>query len=80
MFSLLANASKIAMLAIGKHLSECGYKLIDCQVESDHLFTMGAALMTRDDFMLSLFNLVHTVPDKHPWDTSSKMLVREILV
>jgi leucyl/phenylalanyl-tRNA--protein transferase len=80
MFSLLADTSKMAMLAIAIHLDKCGYKLIDCQVENDHLFTMGAVLMTRDDFIKSLINLVHIVPDKHPWDTSSKMLVRDILV
>ena len=79
MFSLQANASKMAMLAIGKHLGECGYKLIDCQVESDHLFTMGAVLITRDNFIQSLRNLVDATADKHPWDTSGKMLLRDLL-
>ena len=79
MFSLQANASKMAMLAIGKHLGECGYKLIDCQVESDHLFTMGAVLITRDNFIQSLRNLVDATADKHPWDTSGKMLLKDLL-
>ncbi len=79
MFSLQANASKMAMLAIGKHLDECGYKLIDCQVESDHLFTMGAVLITRDNFIQSLRNLVDATADKHPWGTSGKMLLRDLL-
>jgi leucyl/phenylalanyl-tRNA--protein transferase len=80
MFSLQANASKIAMLAIGKHLDECGYRLIDCQVESDHLFTMGAVLTTRDDFVQSLTNLVHASADKQPWDNPGKMLVRDLML
>jgi leucyl/phenylalanyl-tRNA--protein transferase len=80
MFSLQANTSKMAMLVIGKHLGECGYKLIDCQVESDHLFTMGAVLITRDDFVQSLQNLIHASADKQPWDNGGKMRVRELLL
>jgi leucyl/phenylalanyl-tRNA--protein transferase len=79
MFSLLTNTSKIAMLAIAKHLSQCGYQLIDCQVESDHLFTMGAVLMTRANFINSLTNLVHSPTEKQPWDASDKIPVRDLL-
>jgi leucyl/phenylalanyl-tRNA--protein transferase len=80
MFSLQTNTSKMAILAISQHLADCGYKLIDCQVDSDHLFTMGAVLMTRNDFIQSLKSLVAEAPASHPWNNQSSMLVRDLLV
>lgn len=48
MFSLVSNASKTALI----HLSENGgYKLIDCQVHTAHLESMGARLISREEYM-----------------------------
>ena len=80
MFSTQTDASKVAMVALAHRLKCADFALIDCQVESDHLFTMGAALITRQDFIQSLTNLVDTVSDSHPWDNRDKMLVRDLLL
>jgi leucyl/phenylalanyl-tRNA--protein transferase len=48
MFSLVSNASKIALI----HLCNSGlYQLIDCQVYTDHLASMGAKLISRKEYM-----------------------------
>ena len=48
MFSLVSNASKTALI----HLCNTGlYKLIDCQVHTDHLESMGARMISRDEYM-----------------------------
>jgi leucyl/phenylalanyl-tRNA--protein transferase len=47
MFSITSNASKIALI----HLCNGGYKLIDCQVYTDHLASMGARMIARVDYM-----------------------------
>ena len=54
MFSLRPNTSKMAMLGLATHMRSEGLELIDCQVVSPHLLTMGAKLMPRSDFTVIL--------------------------
>ena len=58
MFSLVPNASKIALKTFCKLTKECEIKLIDCQVESDHLLSLGAQKMPREDFCCALEQLI----------------------
>jgi len=50
MFSASTNGSKVALLALCRALDEWGFPLLDAQVASDHLFTLGAREMPRDVF------------------------------
>lgn len=50
MFSARPNASKIALLGLIKHTPEKALELIDCQVVSPHLLTLGASMIARRDF------------------------------
>ena len=50
MFSARDNASKFALLGLCRILSRKAFDLIDCQVASQHLATLGASLMPRSDF------------------------------
>jgi leucyl/phenylalanyl-tRNA--protein transferase len=50
MFSRRDNASKVGFSFLCRQLSDWGYQLIDCQVESDHLLSLGASNITRQDF------------------------------
>ncbi len=50
MFSRETNASKFAMLGLSRVLESNRFELIDCQVESAHLMTLGATTMPRIDF------------------------------
>jgi len=53
MFSLVGNASKTALI----HLCNSGlYRLIDCQVHTPHLESMGARLISRKEYMDALQN------------------------
>ncbi len=48
MFSLVSNASKTALI----YLCHTGlYQLIDCQVYTEHLESMGARMISRDEYM-----------------------------
>jgi leucyl/phenylalanyl-tRNA--protein transferase len=51
MFSLESNTSKLAFVTLIEDLVEHGFKLIDCQVETPHLRSLGAELMPRDEFL-----------------------------
>ncbi len=50
MFSQKTNASKIALLYLANCLAAGDIELLDCQVVSGHLTTLGARTMPRDDF------------------------------
>jgi leucyl/phenylalanyl-tRNA--protein transferase len=54
MFSLESNASKMAFVTLAEDLARHGFKLIDCQVETPHLMTLGAELMPRPIFIEQL--------------------------
>ncbi|GAA6168230.1 leucyl/phenylalanyl-tRNA--protein transferase [Sessilibacter corallicola] len=50
MFSLEANTSKIAFVKLAEILVEKDYLLIDCQVTSQHLRSLGAVEIPREEF------------------------------
>lgn len=50
MFSRADNGSKVALLALARLLRQRGWPLIDAQVSSDHLVTLGAFELPRAEF------------------------------
>lgn len=48
MFSNVSNASKAALIWLCQNKA---YKLIDCQVHTEHLQNMGAELISREEYM-----------------------------
>ncbi|CAG2534279.1 leucyl/phenylalanyl-tRNA--protein transferase [Maribacter dokdonensis] len=54
MFSLTSNASKFAFIKLAEELFLKEYKVIDCQLHTDHLASMGAKEIARKDFMAIL--------------------------
>lgn len=51
MFSKKSNASKLAFIHLALELQQQKYKLIDCQVYTAHLHSLGAEKMPRKQFM-----------------------------
>ncbi len=51
MFSTRSNASKFAFIKMAQELEENGYKLIDCQMYTPHLESLGAREIPRDNFI-----------------------------
>lgn len=50
MFSFVTDSSKIALVALCQQLQRWNMPLIDCQIYSDHLASMGAIEISRRDF------------------------------
>ncbi|VAW95778.1 Leucyl/phenylalanyl-tRNA--protein transferase [hydrothermal vent metagenome] len=50
MFSKMNDVSKIALVKLSQKLDNDGFKIIDCQVQSQHLSSLGAELVTRTKF------------------------------
>lgn len=57
MFSLQPNASKVALKVFCDLAQTCQIQLIDCQVESDHLLSLGAKNLSRAQFCDALDRL-----------------------
>lgn len=51
MFQTKSDASKTALVYLAQYCLENGYEMIDCQVPSEHLKSMGAFEMGRDEFL-----------------------------
>ena len=69
MFSAQPNASKLALVALARQLESRGFGLIDCQVHSDHLVSMGAEALPRPDFQEALTALLASKEQPGPWKT-----------
>ena len=68
MFSFRNNASKIALVRLVKQLQEWNYKLIDCQVSSEHLESLGALEISRAEFRQQLRQLLPRAGQPAPWN------------
>ena len=51
MFSRIPSASKLALIFLARFLKEHGGKLIDCQLETPHLKSMGGRYIPYDEYM-----------------------------
>ena len=67
MFSRQANASKVALAAICAQFVRWGIDLVDCQVENDHLFRLGARKVPRSFFLRMLFPRMHARTRQGVW-------------
>ncbi|UCF93589.1 MAG: leucyl/phenylalanyl-tRNA--protein transferase [Desulfobacterales bacterium] len=54
MFTRITNASKVAFVALVKHLEGLSFDLIDCQVTTSHLMRFGAREIPRRQFLRQL--------------------------
>lgn len=48
MFSLVSNASKTALIYLAKNMN---FILIDCQLPNDHLTSLGAEMISREEYL-----------------------------
>ncbi len=58
MFSNQSNASKFAFIKYVKYLQKQQVQLIDCQVYTSHLQTLGARMIERENFLQLLTTLI----------------------
>ena len=56
MFSRADNASKVGFVTLVRQLQDWGFRLIDCQMPTQHLHSFGARAISRDAFAEHLRN------------------------
>ena len=63
MFSLEPNTSKLALIALARQMQDHGGSLIDCQIHTPHLESLGARFISYKDYITSL----HGEDSYHTW-------------
>jgi leucyl/phenylalanyl-tRNA--protein transferase len=64
MFSYMSNASKAAFITLCKILEEKNYLIIDCQVRTEHLESLGAIDVSREEFLKIIESGINIKPMK----------------
>jgi leucyl/phenylalanyl-tRNA--protein transferase len=65
MFSNVSNASKIALAYLARQLGRWRFEMIDCQMNTPHLASLGAREIPRREFIARLRELINCEPVKH---------------
>jgi len=65
MFSRSSNASKIALAHLTAQLHRWQFGMIDCQMNTPHLASLGAHEIPRAEFIARLQELIHYAPPTH---------------
>lgn len=67
MFSREPDASKVALVRLARQLQQWDFGLIDCQMETPHLASLGAHTLPRAAFTARLAKLVNLPHLSGPW-------------
>jgi len=67
MFSRKTDASKIALAHLVAQLKQWNFGMIDCQMNTAHLASMGAREIPRKEFISRLKELIHYPDVPAPW-------------
>jgi len=78
MFSIDANASKIALLTLSRRMDSGAFGIVDCQMVSNHLLSLGAAVIPRQEFIAILKPLCNSAVRFENWP-SEPISVPELL-
>lgn len=68
MFSTMSDSSKMALAALDHYLVKNEFNLIDCQVRSDHLISLGAVEISRHHFLTIIHGSLEKKNIKGPWN------------
>jgi leucyl/phenylalanyl-tRNA--protein transferase len=67
MFAHASDASKVALATLARQLGRWGFPVIDCQVHTRHLESLGAMPLLRKEFIGILRGACSLTPPPLPW-------------
>lgn len=67
MFAREGNASKVALVTLVRQIERWGFEMIDCQMSTPHLASLGAREVPRAEFLRRVRVLVAQPPVPAPW-------------
>ena len=71
MFSTVSDSSKAALVALAEFSKQAGIKIIDCQMTTQHLLSLGAREIDRQAFLRKLNQHLEKPDIKGPWNGRS---------
>ncbi|MCH2270879.1 MAG: leucyl/phenylalanyl-tRNA--protein transferase [SAR324 cluster bacterium] len=71
MFSTKNDSSKVALVALAEFSQQVGIKMIDCQMTTAHLLSLGAREIKRKVFLKNLKKYIEEPTLKGSWDSVS---------
>jgi leucyl/phenylalanyl-tRNA--protein transferase len=74
MFSRATDASKIAFVHLVRQLERWGFGMIDCQMKTAHLATLGAREIPRSEFVQGLSQLIELSHQPGRWQFDHDLL------
>ena len=74
MFTRRTDGSKIAIVALAAQLARWGFPLIDCQMRTAHLDSLGAAEIPRRRFVHAVDRLVRQPGLATPWTFDDEVI------
>jgi leucyl/phenylalanyl-tRNA--protein transferase len=74
MFSRRSNASKVALAYLSCQLERWDFPLIDCQMSTEHLASLGAREIPRREFLRAVRLAVALEPAPAPWDVDTDLM------
>jgi len=75
MFSHTSNASKYGFIKFVELIEKLGFIMIDCQIYTEHLASLGAREITRDSFLKILKKALSKKPLKWDWQNNTNLFI-----
>ncbi|MEO8202566.1 MAG: leucyl/phenylalanyl-tRNA--protein transferase [Betaproteobacteria bacterium] len=76
MFSRATDASKVALVGLAGELRARGFPMIDCQMNTGHLASLGAREIKRAEFLRAVSALVNYAEPPGPWQFTDRTTER----
>ena len=73
MFSRASNASKVALAQLARQLGRWHFELVDCQMTTAHLASLGAREIPRAEFLRHVRRLAAEPPVAAPWHVDADL-------
>jgi leucyl/phenylalanyl-tRNA--protein transferase len=73
MFSRMSDASKVALVHLAHHVEPLGFEMIDCQMRTALLGSLGAREIPRTQFTRRLAELVNYPDSPGPWTITHEL-------
>ena len=67
MFTLVSNASKVALVGLVSYLESLSFEWIDCQITNEHLVGLGAETVPREKFLAMLAEALAEPTKRGKW-------------
>ncbi len=74
MFSRVSNASKVGLTVLVRQLKKWGFEVIDCQMATSHLASLGAREIRRPEFLALVDRLTREPAVALPWTIDTDLL------